>query len=398
MVTFKKDFPLLTTHPELIFLDNASTTQKPQHVIDAVSNFVSQDYANIHRGSYDLAVRSEKLYHQSKTRIGKVLNCSADEIIYGYNATACANLLAQSLCLSGILGEGDEVLLGIWDHHANIVPWQQLQKVFKFSIQFIGITSDYSIDRDDFAIKYTAKTKVVACGYVSNVTGYIYDIPKLSSLLRDDTFFAIDASQAIPHFAVDVQEIWCDALYFTAHKIFAYTGLGIMYLAKDHIRSLQPMMSGGGSIADVTTQGNELLRTVEKFEPGTPNIIGAVSMGAALEYLDWIGGYRTLHEVQEPIIEAICQGFRDLWDKVVLIWSQDSTHRIGVFSFAVPGKNTLDVADALADRQICVRAWGHCAHPFLYTIDQKSLVRISISLYNDLHDIERFFAVLREII
>lgn len=198
-------------------------------------------------------------------------------------------------------------MLGIRDHHANIVPWQQLQKVFKFSIQFIGIRSDYSIDWDDFVAKYTSKTKVVACSYVSNVTGQIYDIQTLSSMLRDDTFFAIDASQAVPHFAVDVQEIGCDALYFTAHKFFAYTGLGVMYLAKDHIRSLEPLISGGGSIADVTVDGSQLLRTVEKFEPGTPNIVSAVSMGAALEYLDWIGGYRTLHEVQAPLIAALCQ-------------------------------------------------------------------------------------------
>lgn len=307
MTNFKKDFPIFSTHPDLVFLDNASTTQKPHYVIDAVSNFVSHDYANIHRGSYDLAVRSEELYHKSKVQIGKLINCSADEVIYSYNATASANLLAQSLCLSGVLGERDEVLLGIWDHHANIVPWQQLQKIFKFSIQFIGIGSDYSIDWNDFASKYTPKTKVVACSYVSNVTGQIYDMHKLSSMLRDETFFAIDASQAVPHFAVDVQEIGCDALYFTGHKFFAYTGLGIMYLAKNHIRSLEPMMGGGGSIVDVTVQGNELLRTVEKFEPGTPNIISAVSMGAALEYLDWIGGYRTLDATQNPLIEAVCQ-------------------------------------------------------------------------------------------
>lgn len=398
MVQFKKNFPIFTSNPELIFLDNASTTQKPQHVIDAVSKFVSHDYANIHRWSYDLAVRSEELYHKSKTQVGKLINCSADEIIYTYNATASSNLLAQSLCLSGVLGEWDEVLLGIWDHHANIVPWQQLQKVFKFSIQFIEIKSDYSIDRDDFATKYTTKTKVVACSYVSNVTGQVYDMQKLSSMLRDETFFAIDASQAVPHFAVDVQEIACDALYFTAHKFFAYTGLGVMYLAKQHIRSLEPLMSGGGSIADVTVDGNQLLRTVEKFEPGTPNIIWAVSMGAALDYLDWIGGYRTLHEVQTPLIDALWQWFRDLWDKVTLIWSSDGTNRIGVFSFAVHGKNALDIADALADKHICVRAGGHCAHPLLYHIDQKSLIRISISLYNDIADIERFFAALREII
>lgn len=398
MSHLKKDFPIFKTNPEVIFLDNASTTHKPQHVIDAVSHFVSQDYANIHRWSYDLAVRSEELYHRSKVRVSKLLSCSPDEIIYGYNATACANTLAQSLCFSWVLWEWDEVLLGIWDHHANIVPWQQLQKIFKFSIQFIWLCPDYSIDRDDFATKYTTKTKVVACSYVSNVTGHIYDIQKLSSLLREDTFFAIDASQAIPHFAVDVWEIWCDALFFTAHKLFAYTGLWVMYVSKNHIRTLQPMIGGGGSIVDVTVDGNELVRTVEKFEPGTPNIIGAISMWAALDYLDRIGGYTVLHQLQEPLIDALCTGFRDLWDKVVLVWTPSSTGRIGVFSFSVPGKNALDIADALADKHICVRAGGHCAHPLLYHIDQKSLIRVSVSLYNDMSDVERFFTVLREII
>jgi cysteine desulfurase/selenocysteine lyase len=227
----------------LIYLDNAASTQKPKYVIDGVSEFVASSYANIHRGLYSLSERSEELYEASKTKVAELLNVKSSEIIYTYNANYAVNLIAQSLCKSQFLGRGDVVLIGIRDHHANIVPRQSLSTEYGFSIKFINMRSDYTIDRQDFAKKYDKKVKVVACSHVSNVTGGIYDVEKIKKHLRPDTFFLVDGSQSVPNFSVDVTEIGCDCFVFTAHKMMAYTGLGIAYLKKDRIKKLQPLIS-----------------------------------------------------------------------------------------------------------------------------------------------------------
>ena len=175
----KSDFPLLANHPEIIYLDNAATTQKPAMVIDGVSRFIQHDYANIHRGLYSLSESSELHYHKSKRLVAELINSTPKEIIYTANATASFNLLAQSLVHSGFLEKGDVVLVGIWDHHANTLPWMSLAKQFGFEVRFFGLNDQFEVDYEDFQQKYTPEVKVVSCGQVSNVTGGIYDVKKI---------------------------------------------------------------------------------------------------------------------------------------------------------------------------------------------------------------------------
>lgn len=390
----KKEFPIFTQHPGLVYLDNASTTHKPQFVIDAVSTFVSGSYANIHRGNYDLSMEAETVYRDSKKAVAKLLWCQFSEIAYHYNATACSNMIAQSLCYNGKVGKWDTVLLWIRDHHATIVVWQQLQKYFGFTIRYIPIdTQTYAIDRDGFAAVLDDTVKVLVCSHVSNVTGSIYDMQKIRGLLGNDVFFIVDASQSVPNFSVDVKEIWCDCLFFTAHKMLAYTWLGVMYLAENYIGSLDPLCVGGGVIEDVTTQWSSLVRGIEKFEAGTPNIIGAASLLAALRYIDWIWGYGTLHCIEQENIAYILEKIVTLPTSIRLVGVNSSDARIALFSFATD-EHALDIADRLADAKICVRVGGHCAHPLLYNLKEQQLLRMSCYVYTTKEDIDRFFSVL----
>jgi len=390
----KKDFPIFDQNPWLVYLDNASTTQKPQFVIDAVSTFVSEKYANVHRGNYTLSAEAEEIYMQSKKMVAKCIGAEMSEIAYHYNATAVSNMVAQALCYSKKIGKWDTVLLWVWDHHATTVVWQQLQKLFGFRIDYIPLAADqYSIDWDALNTMIDDSVKVVVCSHVSNVTGTIYDMKKIRSLLHDDVFFMVDASQSVPNFSVDVQDIWCDCLFFTAHKMLAYTGLWVMYLQKRHISSLEPLCVGGGVIEDVTTQWHTLKNTIERWEAGTPNIIGAVSLLASLRYIDRIGGYGTIQQIERENIAYVLEKVKDLPEWIRLVGTSDVDGRVGVFSF-VTDENPIDIADRLAEEDICVRVGWHCSHPLIYAMWHKQLLRMSCYIYTSKEDIDRFFAVL----
>jgi len=398
MVDIKKDFPLFDREPTLVYLDNAATTQKPRYVIDKTQEYIVSTYANIHRWQYDLAALSEELYMKSKSRVASLLWAETSEIIYSYNATYCINLLAQSLCFSGKLQKWQTVLIGMWDHHANIVPWQQLQKIYGFDIAYIPLQDNsYSIDREELSIIIKNKdVAILSVGHVSNVTGSIYDIKRIYSLVPD-AFFLVDGSQSVPHFSVDVQEIGCDAFIFTAHKLYAYTWLGVMYLAKNHIQALSPLLSWGGAITDVRLDWNDLAQWFAKFEAGTPNLIAAASLLYALEYIDWIGWYATITKHTENLTSLFLDWF---WKEncVNLVGNALLTDRIWVFSFSIEWMSSHDVADAFAEQNICVRSGGHCAHPLVHAIDSSGLVRVSIGLSTTTDDCTYFFKVLSDMI
>ncbi|MCK9467036.1 MAG: aminotransferase class V-fold PLP-dependent enzyme [Candidatus Absconditabacterales bacterium] len=395
---YKKDFPIFQNNPGMIFLDNAASTQKPKYVIDGVNYFVSNDYANIHRGAYHLSEKSEEIYQESKKIVAEFLNCKTSEIMYNYNATHGFNIVAQSLVNSGFLKKGDKVLLGIWEHHANIVPWQILSKIFGFQIDFIGISKGCEIDRDDFSKKYDKSVKVVSIGHVSNVTGKIYDVKKIKSLLREDTFFIVDGSQSFPNMKIDVQNIGCDCFVFTAHKVMAYTGIGVMYLKKDWIKKLTPMLSGGGAIRDVDLFGHTVPNDYSKFEAGTPNIIGAISLLKSLEYVKSIGGVQKIREHEQKLIKYSLDRFTKLKDKVKLIGPK-TKDRTAVFSFFIPeNKNFNNIGEIFAQHNIAIRCGGHCAYPIHKDLNIPGTCRMSAYLYNDISDLKNFFDILESIV
>ncbi len=392
---YKSDFPLLTTHPDLVYLDNASTTQKPQYVIDRVDHYITHDYANIHRGVYDLAEQSEILYEQSKKMTAKHLGCHRSQLIYHYNATACANMLVDLLVHNKVVWPWDTVRVGLRDHHATIVPRQLMAERIGCHIEYIPFdTQTYDMDRKRVEQRVHDLPKACFVCHASNVTGQIYDVARLRGLLWDDVFVAVDASQSVPHFPVDVMTIGCDALFFTAHKMMAYTWLGILYLTKKYIQSRSPTQGGGGIIDTVTTDGCSLQVGVSRFEPGTPNLIAAVSLLAAWEYIEQIGGYEVL-QAHEHILTLYCLDNFAQRPWITLVGSDDVSVRTPTFSLSLPWISPLVVWEYLASQGICVRGGGHCAHPLLHHLGYNhGLIRMSLGLCNTTEDCERFFAVL----
>lgn len=395
---FRQHFPLFDAQPDLAFLDNAATTQKPRQVIEATCAHLRESNANIHRGSYTLSEEAERLYDASKVAAARLINADHYEIVYSYNATHCSNLIARTFIYNGILKRGDVVLVSIAEHHANIVPWFMLRDMFGIEVRFVGITPNFDIDLEDFKKKYDSKVKVVALTYCSNVTGAIFDLPAVSRLLRQDTWFVVDASQAVPNFAVDVRALDCDFLYFSAHKMMAQTGLGVLYGKKEHLKELLPASGGGGSINWVHETGFSFAGLPFRWEPGTPNIVGAVSLLAALEFFESVGGYEAWKKYEQGLTQSFLDGFANLEHLGVrLIGPTTAQNRVGVFSFTVGDRHVRDIADALANEGVCVRAGHHCAQPLHERLGIDATCRASLYLYNTSADGEKFFEALKKV-
>lgn len=395
-MSLKSQFPIFQNNPGLVYLDNAASTQKPQMVIDGVSDFVSHNYSNIHRWLYQISENAEDLYELSKTQLAQFIHAQAKEIIYTYNSTYAFNLLIQALVKSKKIWKGDKVLLGIREHHSNVLAWQSFSQEIGFEVDFIGLDEDTWLDWQDFQQKYTENVKVVSVSQVSNVTGTIIDVEKLHSLLREDTFFIVDGSQSVPHFPVDVQKIWCDAMIMTGHKMMAYSGLGMLYLKYQRIKELEPMILWGGTVKDVSVGEYSLQKNSMKREAGTPNIIGAVSLLKALEWIEQYGGIEKMWAEEQNLVAFLWEQFQKRKEKIWLLWTKIPEHRVGVFSFTKLTGNTNfnQIWESFAKENICVRVGGHCAYPLHKFLQVWGTIRLSTYVYNDFSDGEKFFEVL----
>ncbi len=356
---FHSDFPFLREVPGTIFLDSAASAQKPEVVIQALSDCFHHSYANIHRGSYDLSERAEALYDDSKKRVARFLGAaSPHEIVYTYNATYAFNLLSRSLVKSGMLRKGDMILLSRLEHHANIVPWQILAEEYGIGIEWIDITSEGRIDLDDLSKKLNPNVKLISLSGASNVTGATLDIESVHEILRqyvlrklaNRPLLVIDGSQSFPHFAIDVTKYDIDFFITTGHKVMSDTGIGILYGKKQLLKSMLPAFCGGGAINAVSESGYEAAGLPYRYEPGTPHIAGAASLGAALAYIEEKGGYETIEAYEKSLVEHTLEHIKTLPDHIHLIGPKDAHHRIGAFSFAFDRHHPKDIADALADR------------------------------------------------
>ena len=398
MQSFKKDFPIFDSNPGLIYLDSAATVQKPRHVIDGISQFFQTSYSNIHRGAYSLSEQSEDLYFASKEKVATMLlNCSADEIIYTYNATYAYNMLAQTLRYSGVLKAGDTVLVDIAEHHANIVPWQMLSERHGILVERIDLDENYDYSIEDFKKKYHDRVKVVSLSAASNVTWTKYDIAAIAAWLRPETFFIIDWSQAIPHGKIDVIGNRIDALIFTGHKIMADTGIWILYLAKRHIKSLKPARGGGGMIEDVDKVSFKLSSGWQKFEPGTPHIVWAVSLLKALEYIESIWWFDVIIAHEQQLISYTLERFAQN-KKLELFGKKSTDHRLWIFSFVIKwNTNNIQLWEKLALENICIRCGWHCTHPLFHELEKNGSCRLSTYIYTDISDLEKIFDAIEKI-
>ncbi len=406
MNPLKHDFPVFANNPGLAYLDNTASVQKPRAVIDALVRLYERDYANIHRGAYALSERSEVLYDRSKAAVARLIGAaSGAEIAFTYNSTYAANLLSLSLAKSGWLKRGDRVLVSVAEHHANVVPWLVLKDWFGIEVDFFGITKDFGIDFADFEAKLTPDTKVVSATAASNVTGAVFDLAELGRRISEKRdrdgkkpLFVIDGSQGVPNFRMDVSELRADFLFFTGHKMMAETGIGVLYGRKDLLKALDPAISGGGAINWVKKEAFAPAGLPMRFEPGTPNIAGAASLLSAIEYFESIGGYARVEEIERPLIAESVARFARYGDHVRLIGPTDPAKKVGIFSFGIDGSHVGDVADAFAERNVCVRAGYHCAEPLANELGIEGSVRMSLYLYNDSADLDAFFDTLDVIV
>lgn len=424
MKDYKIDFPIFQNNTGLVYLDSTATSQKPKLVIDWITNYLENDYANIHRWSYDLSARSEELYKASKEKTKEMIWAKSwREIIYTLNSTYASNLLISSLKRSWYIQKWDKILLSIVEHHANIVPWLILKEEIGVEIEYINIRDDYSLDMEDLKNKLDDRVKVISLTHVSNVTWEIFDFREVVEVLevlypdncRDipntgylygnppkplyqgekRPFLIIDASQSIPHFEVNVKKLGCDFLFFTGHKVMADSGIWVLWGREELLGEMRPAFSGGGAIREVAKDCFVEAPLPDRFEPGTPNLTGAVSLLRAFEYIEKIWWYATIEKIEKELINHTIQKFEEFEKKwVKLIWSKNSEKRVGVFSFTVEWIHSIDISDYLSDHDICIRAGQHCAEPLMKYLWVEHTARMSLYLYNTLDDIDKFFEVL----
>ncbi|MCS7298689.1 MAG: cysteine desulfurase [Spirochaetia bacterium] len=397
----RKDFPIFNRKirgKELVYLDNAATSQKPIQVISKIEEFYRNHNANIHRSVHTLGYEATVEYEEAHKKVARFINArSWQEIIFVRNATEGINLIAYSLGLN-ILKPQDEIIIAISEHHSNLVPWQFVARRTSSKLKFIDIDDDYRLRLDQFESMLSERTKIVSVGHVSNITGVINPIKEIVRLAKKvGAITVIDGAQGLPHLKVDVQDIGCDFYVGTGHKMCGPTGIGFVYGRKEILENMEPFMYGGDMIETVTTEKSTWNELPWKFEAGTANIAGGIGLGYAVDYLESIG-MEMIEELEKEITEYTLEVLSSI-DKVKLFCPRDTKDRLGVFSFAIEGVHPHDVAYILDREGIAIRSGHHCAQPLLNRIGASDgSARISTYIYNTKEDIDKAAQAIQKVI
>jgi cysteine desulfurase/selenocysteine lyase len=384
----RADFPILSREiygKPLVYLDNAASAQKPQAVLDAIQRAYAEDYSNVHRGLHFLANASTDAYEGARKSAARFLNAASDdEIIFTKNATEGINLVAQSF--GGMhIGEGDEIVLTLMEHHSNIVPWHFHRERNGAKLKWVPVTDDGEFRIEDFETALSPRTKMVAITHMSNVLGTVVPVKEVVRIAHERGIpVLIDGSQAAVHLPVDVQDIDCDFYVFTGHKVYGPSGIGVLYGKRAHLEAMPPFLGGGEMINSVSEDDVTYGAPPHRFEAGTPPIAQAAGLGAALDYMTAIGK------------DAIAAHERDLRDYAMeRLGAMNSVEIFGrakdkgaIVAFAVKGAHAHDVATILDRSGVAVRAGTHCAEPLLARFGQTSTCRASFGLYNTREEID----------
>lgn len=390
MKNVKKDFPIFQKNKKLVYLDSAATSQKPRVVIDAIKEYYEIYNANVRRGLYPIAEKATEEVEKVRRKVAQFINAKhPEEIIFVRNATEAINLVAYSFASHNI-GKGDSVVTTIMEHHSNFVPWQVLAQKVGATFNVIDITENGELQRENE--KWKMKNgKLLAITHVSNVlgtinpiTGIIKDIKSVNPQIK----VLVDAAQSVPHMKVDVQELDCDFLVFSGHKMMAGTGIGVLYGKKTLLSQMQPFLYGGEMIREVSIEQTLFADLPYKFEAGTPDIAGIISLGTAIEYLNGTG----IENIQshEKKLMAYCLSRMKEIEGLTMYGPKDIEHRSGVISFNLDGIHAHDVAQVLGDMNICIRSGHHCAMPLHKRLGVPASARVSFYVYNDEEDVDKF--------
>lgn len=394
----KQDFPIFNqkiNDETLVYLDNAATSQIPKFVEEKVRDFNEKERANVHRGVHALGLRATNQYESSRQKVANFIGANnAKEVIFTSGCTDSLNLVAASFGEQNIQA-GDEILVSIMEHHSNLLPWQQLAKRKQAKLNFIEINSDGLLDIENLKSKISSKTKIVALTHVSNVLGTINPIKELTDLAHEKgAIVVVDGAQAVGHFPIDVAELNVDFYAFSGHKMFAPTGIGVLYGKKDLLDKMPPYRLGGEMIANVTREGATWAEVPYKFEAGTPNIAGAIGLGAAIDYLQSLD-FELIQKHEQELTSYALEKLKNVLG-LTIYGPQKSNGRIGVISFNLKNIHPHDLATALDLNGIEVRAGHHCAQPLMASLDTESTVRASLSIYNTKDDIDKLVSSLHE--
>ena len=380
----KSEFPIFKNR-KLTYLDSASTSQKPKVVLDAMKNVYENSNANVHRALYDLGSESTELYESSRELVAKFINAnSSKEIIFTSGATASINLLAYSI--GSQLKEDDEVLISHMEHHANIVPWQQLVKRTGIKLKYLPLTDSGEIDLSKSSELITAKTKIVSITHMSNVLGTINPIKEIAKLTKMvGAVFIVDGAQSVSHMPVNVQDLECDFLVFSGHKMLGPTGVGVLWGKFELLNDLDPFLSGGEMIEKVTLEESTWNEVPYKFEAGTPNYVQAIGLGAAVKFLSKIG-MENIHKYEKELTSYAVEKLQSIPNLNI---HGSPKNRGSVISFNIENIHPQDLAQFLNEDNICIRVGHHCAQPLLETLNETSTARASFYIYNDFSDIDK---------
>ena len=390
----KKDFPLLQNRKET-YLDSGATTQKPIQVIEAVNEYYKNYNANPHRGAYSLSIEATEAYENVRAKVAKFINARySEEIIFSKNATESLNLVAYSYGMDNV-NSGDEVVISIMEHHANLVPWQHVTKTKGANLKYMYMNSEYELSDEEIESKITDKTKVVGIVHISNVLGTINNVKKIINYAhKKGAIVVLDVSQSIQHMKIDVQELDADFVAFSGHKMLAPLGIGVLYGKRELLNKMNPFLMGGDMIEYVYEQNTTFAPLPNKFEAGTQNVGGVIGLGAAIDYIEKIG-YDTIQRLEKEVVSYAIDELSKL-DFMDLYVTPNRENHSGVISFNIKGVHPHDVASILDANGVCVRSGNHCAQPLLRFMGLDSTCRASFYFYNTKEDVDKLVAALNK--
>ena len=393
----RRDFPILQERVngrQLVWFDNAATTHKPQPVIDRISHFYAHENSNIHRAAHELAARATDAYEGARERVKKFINApDVNEVIFVRGTTEAINLVAKSWGGQHV-GEGDEIIVSNLEHHANIVPWQQLAAAKGAKLRVIPVDDSGQVLLDEYRKLLNDRTKIVAVTQVSNALGTVVPVKEIVEMAhRAGARALVDGAQSVSHMRVDVQALGADFFVFSGHKVFGPTGIGVVWGKREVLEDMPPWQGGGNMIADVTFEKTVFQPIPNKFEAGTGNIADAVGLGAAIDYVNRVG----IENIARYEHDLLVYGMRQLGAIPGVRLIGTAADKASVMSFVLAGYSTEEVGHALNEEGIAVRTGHHCAQPILRRFGVETTVRPSLAFYNTFDEIDRLVAVVKRL-
>lgn len=394
----KLDFPILKREVNghrLVYLDSGATSQKPTVVLDSERNYYQNNNANVHRGAHTLGDEATQLYQDSREKVAKFIGAKSEEVIFVRNTTEAINLVAYAWGMDN-LKEGDVIITTLMEHHADLVPWQEVAKRTGARVEVVGLTDDGLIDMDDYEKKLKMKPKMVSFVHVSNALGTINPVREMTKLAhKAGAVVLVDGAQAVPHMRVDVDEIDCDFYAFSGHKMLGPMGIGVLWGRKEILDKMSPFLTGGGMISEVYTDHSTWAEVPEKFEAGTPNVAGVVGLAKAIEYLEELG-MDNVREHDEQVAGYSLEVLGKM-PNIKILGTKNPELRSGSVSFEYKGVHAHDVATILDSEGVAVRSGHHCTMPLHNHLGVAASIRASFNVYTTKEDIDALVTALAKV-